>query len=76
LKSQGTGAQRGRSLAAAGADLTITGEDTSSIIVLKNANLKEGGFMFGSTVVRDGELAWLATVPFTTGAPGAIMTLA
>lgn len=76
LKSQGTGGRRGRSLAAAAADLAITGEDAATIVTIKNANLYEGGFMFGSTVVRDGELAWISSRPFTTGAPGAIATLA
>jgi hypothetical protein len=76
LKSQGTGASRGRSLAAAGADLLITGADASTIITLKGANLYEGGFQFGSTVVRDGELAFIGTRAFASGVPGALLTLA
>lgn len=75
LKSQGTGASRGRSLQAAGADLTITGADGTTIFVLKKANLYEGGFRFGTTQVRNGELAWVTTRTFTTGAPDALMTI-
>lgn len=76
LKIQGTGGARGRSLQAAGADLTITGEDASTIIVLKSANIKTAGYRFGNSVVRDGELAWVTTRAFSTGAPGAIVTMA
>lgn len=75
LKSQGTGAARGRSLQAAGADLTITGADGTTIFVLKKANLYEGGFRFGTTQVRNGELAWVTTRTFTNGAPDALMTI-
>jgi hypothetical protein len=75
LKSQGTGAARGRSLQAAGADLTITGADGTTIIVLKSANLREGGFKFGSTQVRQGELAWMGTRTFSAGVPQALMTI-
>lgn len=76
MKNQGTGGRRGRSLAAASADAILTGEDGSTIITIKNANLHEGGFNFGSSIVRDGELAWISTRPFATGAPAAIATLA
>ena len=76
LKSQGTGGRRGRSLQLAAADLVITGEDASTIITLKNANLFEGGFIFGATDVRDGELAWITTRAFAAGVPGALLTLA
>lgn len=76
LKVQGTGGARGRSLQSAGADLTITGADTSTIIVLKGANLKTAGYRFGNAVVRDGELAWVGTREFSAGAPGAIATMA
>lgn len=75
LKSQGTGAARGRSLAAAGADLTITGADTTTIFVLKGCNLYEGGFKFGTTQVRQGELAWVTTRAFSSGSPQALMTI-
>lgn len=76
LKSQGTGGSRGRSLAATAADLAITGEDGSTIVTLKSANLYEGGFKFGATQVRDGELAWITTRPFSSGVPQAVATLA
>lgn len=76
LKAQGAGSARGRSLQAAGADLTITGADTSTIIVLKSANIKAAGYKFGNAVVRDGELAWVGTRSFSSGEAGAIATLA
>lgn len=76
LKSQGLGASRGRSLQAAGADLTITGADTTTSIVLKKCNLYEGGFKFGTTQVRNGELAWIGTRTFSSGAPEALLTIA
>jgi hypothetical protein len=75
LKSQGAGASRGRSLQAASQDLTITGADGSTIIVLKAANLYEGGFKFGTTQVRDGELAWVGSRTFSSGAPESLLTI-
>mgnify|MGYP007083432269 FL=1 len=76
LKIQGTGGARGRSLQAAGADLTITGADASTIIVLKSPNLKSAGYKFGNAIVRDGELAWVGTRSFSSGVAGAIATMA
>ena len=67
---------RGTSLQATGADLVITGADASTIVTLKSANLKRAGFRFGSRVLRQGELGWVATRPITAGVPGAIFTLA
>lgn len=67
---------RGTSLQATGADLTITGADAATTIVLKSANLKRAGYRFGSRVLRQGELGWVATRPFTAGTPGAIFSLA
>lgn len=67
---------RGSSLANASADLAITGADTTTIITLKNAQLKTAGFRFGSLVLRQGELGWVATRPFAAGVPGALFTLA
>lgn len=57
-------------------DLAITGADGTTIITLKNAGLVQAGFQFGTSVVRDGELGWLAVATFTSGAHGAIATFA
>jgi len=77
---QGTGAARGRSLAAGpgavASDLIITGANGTTVITLKNAALKGVGFRFGASVLREGEIAFVAGRPFTTGVKGAIFTLA
>jgi hypothetical protein len=75
IKTQGSGS-RGMSLQSTAADLTITGADASTIIVLKNAALKSAGYKFGNSVVRDGELAWVSTRSFASGVPAAIATMA
>jgi hypothetical protein len=75
LKYQGAGASRGRSIAGA-ADLVITGEDTTTIITINKPGLKQAGFRFGSTVLRQGEIGFVATRSFAAGVPGALFTLA
>lgn len=76
LNFQESSSKRGSSGNANSADLTITGADGQSVVVVKAATLQGAGFNFGSKVVRDGELAWVATRGFTTGAPDALCTLA
>ncbi len=67
---------RGSSLQNSSADLIITGADATTIVTLKSAQLKSAGFRFGSLVLRQGELGWVATRPFAAGVPGALFTLA
>jgi hypothetical protein len=74
LQLQDTGAARGRSMATAN-DLVITGADTTTIVTLKQAALKTAGFRFGATVLREGEIGFFATRPFSSGVQGAIFTL-
>ena len=76
LDFQETTSARGKSGNALGADLVITGADSSTIVTLKSAKLVRGGFRFGSRILRDGELGWVATRNFSTGAAGALCTLA
>jgi hypothetical protein len=63
LKLQGTGAERGRSLA--GEDLNITG--TGVYIRLTAAALVGGPMTYSSRNDRIGELEWRATRTFTSG---------
>lgn len=58
------------------ADLTITGDDATTVITLKNMAIKNRGFAFGSVALRQGEIAFVNVVAFTAGVPGALMTLA
>ena len=80
LKVQNTGAARGRRLCQALADvddLVITGTDDATVVVtLKHAGLKTAGFRFGSSVLREGEIGFVAARPFTNGATTDMMTLA
>jgi hypothetical protein len=73
---QNTGGAMGRSLAAGGADLVITGLDGSTIVTIKNANMVEAGYRFGSDVLRDGEVGFVGTRTFASGVAAALATLA
>ena len=80
LKVQNTLAARGRRLSQADGstdDLTITGTaDASVIVVLKHAGLKTAGFRFGSSVLREGEIGFVAARPFSSGATADMLVLA
>ena len=76
LLVQDTGAVRGRSLSSNGAQLTIVGDDTVTYLTIPNASLKGAGFRFGSTVLRNGEYAFVANRTFTGGAANPLYTLA
>jgi len=69
-------ANRGRSFNAGGADLVITGADAATSVTIKAAGLKTAGFRFGTTVIREGELAWVGTRNFAAGVPAALCVLA
>lgn len=72
LSIQGTGAGRGKSRQAGGADLTITGDDGTDYFTLKNAILTDKVQRWGSEQVRVGDVAWIATRTFSAGTPGAL----
>lgn len=74
LKLQGSGATRGRSLASGSSDLVLTG--TGAVITLKGAQLKTGPMQFGRGALRVGELNWIATKTFSSGAPLPLFSVA
>jgi hypothetical protein len=76
MDMQETASRRGKSGNVLAADLTITGADASAIVVLKSAKLVRAGYRFGASVLRDGELGWVATRNFTAGVGQALCTLA
>lgn len=76
LDMQESSSRRGKSGNALAADLTITGQDASTIVVLKSAKLVRAGYRFGASVLRDGELGWVATRNFSSGVGAALCTLA
>lgn len=57
-------------------DLVITGLDGTSVVTLKAANLKHSGYAFGATKLRDGEIGFVSTRPFTAGVQQPIFALA
>jgi hypothetical protein len=64
----------GALLSANAADLTLTGTGVS--VVLKGAGMIESGTAYGTTPLRNGEVAWETTRGFTTGTPNAVATVA
>ena len=76
LRVDNSGFKRGQSAAATGADLVITGASTGPVITLKNCDMKQAGYHFGASVLRDGEVGFVSTVPFASSVAGAICTLA
>ena len=75
LVIQGTNAGRGKSRAAAGADLTITGDDGLAYFKLKQAILTDHVQRWGSEQIRNGDVAWVSTRSFAAGVPGALFTV-
>lgn len=55
-------------------DLVITGSGVSC--TLEQAALISSGYRFGDTVLRNGEVGFKTTRQFSSGTPGALMTLA
>jgi len=72
LKIQGSGIARGVSLSGNAKDLVIDGGSGNPKVTINNAAPKEGPFRYGQTVVRAGEVAWVAVQEFNTGARQAI----
>lgn len=79
LKVQATaGNLRGQSVNASGSDLVITGRAASGapVITLHKTMIKGAGYRFGSSVLRDGEVGFVATAEYTLGQAGPLFTLA
>ena len=85
LQIQGSDAGRGRSLryapgGLAGSTLnpalTITGADGIVYVTIPCAGLRQAGFKFGSTVLRDGEIGFYSARTFASGVQSALFTLA
>lgn len=74
LKVQGAGNARGRSMQANSNDLVITG--TGVVVTVKKAQFKTGPMSFGPRSPRVGTVQWIATRPFSSGAAGALFTVA
>ncbi len=70
------GVQMGTLLSNNVADLVLTGNGGAPIVTLKNAGITEHGYAFGIEPLRVGELTWMTTRGFTTGAPNAVATVA
>lgn len=75
LKLQDAGAwTRGAKLSSKGYDLTIS--NSLGSIVLHKATLVSGGYRFGRTTLRNGELGFVAARTFTAGIRDPLWTLA
>lgn len=70
------GVQLGTLLSNTSADLTLTGNGGSPVIVLKNAAITEHGYAFGIEPLRMGELTWSTTRGFSANVPQAVSTVA
>ncbi|HXT10386.1 MAG TPA: hypothetical protein VN873_02400 [Candidatus Angelobacter sp.] len=58
------------------ADLTLTGNGGSPVIVLKSAGIAEHGYAFGIEPLRQGAMTWTTTRGFTAGAPNPVASAA
>lgn len=67
LRAQGSGAVEGRRQSGGAADLVITGSGVS--VTLKNAALREAGYVFGGVPLRNGEIGLETTIAFSSGIP-------
>ncbi len=76
LKFQGTGNTLGRSHAAGGAALTITGADGVNYFTSPKMSLVSAGYRFGNDVLRSGEIGFVANMNPASGVQGALCTLA
>jgi hypothetical protein len=74
LKIQDASAARGRSLFSVGTDLVIS--NTGVSVTLTKAALKAGGFAFGPTTPRIGELTWVATRTISGGVVSPLFAIA
>jgi len=75
-QAAGQGVALGTLLSNTSADLTWTAAAGAPVIVLKGAAISEHGYVFGAEPLRQGEVTWMTTRGFTTGAPNAVATVA
>jgi hypothetical protein len=75
-QAAGQGVALGALLSGLSDDLTLTASAGAPVIVLKNAAIVEHGYVFGAEPLRQGEITWMTTRGFTTGAPQAVATVA
>ena len=73
MRMQGSGAARGGSLNTNSNDLVVSG--TGVTITVKNAQMKTAGYRYGATVIRNGEVAFVATRGFTAGVADPLFTV-
>ncbi len=74
LKIQGSGAVRGASGAAKAATVTVTGADGKVYLTLPLGQLIKSKMQNGVEQLREGEVAWEALPPLTSGVRGAFFT--
>ena len=58
------------------ADLTLTGNGGSPVVILKNAGITDHGYAFGIEPLRQGEVTWTTARGFTAGTPDAVANVA
>ena len=75
LKIQDTGIARGVSLSGNSNDLVIDGGAGNPKVTINQASPKEGPFRWGRTVLRAGEIGFVATHEFVTGARQALFAV-
>jgi hypothetical protein len=75
LNIQGSGIARGASLQSNVENLIINGGAGNPKCTVYNCSPVEAGYVFGSTEVRPGDLAFLGIRKFTSGAPGALFAV-
>lgn len=75
LRLSGTGNALGRSHAATGSALTISGADGTVAFTSPKVSLVEAGYRFGNDVLRNGEIGFVANMNPASGVQGAIAVL-
>jgi len=70
------GVALGTLLSGLSADLVLTASAGAPVVTLKNAAIIEHGYAFGAEPLRQGEVTWVTSRGFTTGAPNAVATVA
>lgn len=66
----------GASFAALGADLVITGADATTVVTLHSAMIRTAGYRFGTSVLREGEIGFVANRELSSSAMTDLWTLA
>jgi len=74
-KIQGAGARIGRSMNADAKEFTLVGADGITYLTIPKASMQKAGWKFGENVLRNDEVAWVATLNQTDGVQGDLFTL-